>query len=58
MIPWRKIDVKKERIILRNMFKLLKDKTVIIVSHRFNNEDLFNQKIILGDYHEYWFWEY
>ena len=47
------IDVKKERIILKNMFKLLKDKTVIIVSHRFNNEDLFNQKIVLGDYHEY-----
>ena len=39
------IDIKRERVIIKNMFDYLKDKTVIVVSHRFNNEDLFNKKI-------------
>lgn len=47
------IDVKRERIILKNIFKLLKNKTVIVISHRFNNEDLFNQKIVIGENYEY-----
>jgi len=47
------IDIKRERIILKNIFKILKNKTIIVVSHRFNNEDLFNQKIIIGDDNEY-----
>ena len=46
------IDIKRERIILKNLFKLLKNKTIIVVSHRFNNEDLFEQKIILGNEYE------
>ena len=39
------IDVKKERIILKNIFDKLRDKTIIVISHRFNNNDLFDQKI-------------
>lgn len=39
------IDIKKERIILQNIFSLLKDKTIIVISHRFNNSDLFDKKI-------------
>ena len=47
------IDIEQERIILKNIFRLLKDKTVIVISHRFNNEDLFDQKYEMGDYYEY-----
>ena len=36
-------DIVRERKILKNMFKYLKDKTVIIISHRFDNKDLFNR---------------
>lgn len=44
------IDVNKERIILENIFNLYKDKTIIVVSHRFNNNDLFDKKIVIkGD---------
>ena len=39
------IDIKKEREILEGIFKYLKDKIVIVVSHRFYNEDLYNRKI-------------
>lgn len=39
------IDVKKERQILLNIFNYLKDKTIIVISHRFDNKDLF-QRII------------
>ena len=41
------IDVERERKILINIFKYLKNKTVIVISHRFNNEDLFNRTIKL-----------
>ena len=47
------IDVRRERIILRNIFKFLKNKTIIVISHRFNNEDLFDEKFNLGDLNEY-----
>lgn len=47
------IDIDKERIILKNIFGFLKDKTVIVISHRFNNEDLFDKKYELGDCYEY-----
>lgn len=40
------IDTKNERIILENIFLYLKNKTVIVISHRFNNQDLY-QRIIL-----------
>lgn len=39
------VDVKKEREILNGVFALLKDKTVIYISHRFDNIDLFNNKV-------------
>ncbi|MBQ2640315.1 MAG: ATP-binding cassette domain-containing protein [Bacilli bacterium] len=41
------IDIDKERKILINIFKYLKNKTVIVISHRFNNCDLFNRVIKL-----------
>ena len=39
------IDIERERKILKNIFKQMKDKTIIIISHRFNNQDLFDTKI-------------
>ena len=50
------IDVQRERMILHNMFKYLNGKTIIVISHRFNNEDLFDQKINLGELNECWLW--
>ncbi len=48
------IDVKKERDILLNIFKYLKDKTIIVISHRFDNKDLFERiiKIEKGNIYE------
>lgn len=37
------IDINREKIILENMFKFLKDKTVIVISHRNNNKKLFDR---------------
>lgn len=39
------IDIKSERIILKNLFKYLQDKTIIIISHRLNNKDLYKKFI-------------
>ena len=39
------IDVIKERDILINIFKYLKDKTIIVIYHRFDNKDLFERII-------------
>lgn len=39
------LDIKRERTILKNIFNKLKDKTVIVISHRLNNQDLFDSKI-------------
>ena len=50
------IDVQRERMILHNVFKYLNGKTIIVISHRFNNEDLFDQKINLGELNECWLW--
>ena len=36
---------KVEKTILQNVFKLLKKKTIIVISHRFDNNDLFDKKI-------------
>ncbi len=41
------MDTNLERRILKNMFDHYKDKTFIIVSHRFDNLDLFDRKIQL-----------
>ena len=43
------IDIDKERDILKDMFNYLKDKTVIVISHRVNNKDLFDRWIRLCD---------
>lgn len=37
------IDVEKERIILKNIFKKYKDKTIIVISHRKDNNDLYDE---------------
>ena len=37
------INVEKERIILKNIFDKFKDKTIIVISHRFDNSDLFDE---------------
>ena len=39
------IDVKQERIILKKILEKYKDKTIIFISHRDNNKDLFNKVI-------------
>lgn len=41
------IDVERERIILKNIFSKYPDKTFIIISHRNNNNDLFDKVINL-----------
>ena len=37
------IDIKRERKILNNIFKYLENKIIIVISHRFNNKDLFDK---------------
>ena len=37
------IDIYREKKILENIFSFLKNQTVIIISHRFNNKKLFNR---------------
>ena len=39
------IDVSSEREILTDLLKYLKDKTVIVISHRFHNKDLFKRVV-------------
>ena len=41
------IDINKEKKILENMFDYLKDKTIIVISHRFNNKKMFNRVLKL-----------
>ena len=41
------IDVTRERIILKNIFTKFKDKTIIVISHRFYNDDLFDRKLTI-----------
>lgn len=41
------MDISLERKILENIFEYLKEKTVIVISHRFYNMDLYNRKIKL-----------
>ena len=41
------IDINKEKKILENMFDYLKDKTIIVISHRFNNKKLFDRVLKL-----------
>ena len=37
------IDIDREGKILKNIFKYLEDKTIIVISHRFNNKKLFDR---------------
>ena len=37
------IDIDKEKKILESIFKYLNDKTIIVISHRFNNKKLFDR---------------
>ena len=41
------IDIEKEQVILENILKYLKDKIVIIISHRLTCQDLFNRILVL-----------
>ncbi len=41
------LDVELERKILKKLFEYLPDKMVIVVSHRFYNEDLYDTKVML-----------
>ena len=41
------IDVNREKKILENIFKYLDDKTIIVISHRFNNRKLFDRVLKL-----------
>ena len=41
------VDVNMERRILKNIFKEMKNKTIIIVSHRLENMDLFNKVVYM-----------
>ena len=43
------IDIMKERQILNYIFRMYSNKTIIVISHRFSNEDLFDRKIKVGD---------
>ena len=48
------IDITREKKILTNIFSYLEDKTIIVISHRFNNKKLFNRiiKLEAGQIHE------
>lgn len=41
------IDITREKKILESMFLYLQDKTVIVISHRFNNKKLFDRVLKL-----------
>ena len=41
------IDILREKKILENIFKYLEDKTIIVISHRFNNKKLFDRVLKL-----------
>ena len=43
------IDINKEKKVLENIFNYLKDKTVIVISHRFNNKKCFDRVLKLED---------
>ena len=43
------IDIHREKKILENIFQYLKDKTVIVISHRFNNKKLFDRVLKLEE---------
>lgn len=42
------IDVDREKEIFKDLFRYLKDKTIIVISHRFNNKKMFDRIIKLN----------
>ena len=48
------IDIEREKIILKNIFKYLKGKTIIVISHRFDNSNLFDKKIVIDWWRKKW----
>lgn len=44
------INVEKERIILKNIFEKFKDKTIIVISHRYDNNDLYDEVHNMEEY--------
>ena len=49
------LDIKSERILLKKIFEYLKNKTILVISHRFNNRDLYQKFILIekGILYEY-----
>jgi len=43
------LDINKERKILKNIFEKYKNKTIIVISHRLENLDLYDRKIYMKD---------
>ncbi len=43
------LDIEKEQVILTELLKYLKDKTVIVISHRMSNKNLFNRILELKE---------
>ena len=43
------IDIEKEKKILNSIFEYLKGKTIIVISHRFNNKKLFDRVLKIED---------
>ena len=43
------IDINKEKKILENIFNFLRGKTIIVISHRFNNKKLFDRVLKLEE---------
>ena len=43
------LDINLERRILKNLFKEFSTKTIILISHRINNQDLFDDVINIYD---------
>ena len=51
------LDIDSERTLLKRLFNYLKDKTVIVVSHRYDNNDLYDNTYIIEKgkiFHEYY----
>ena len=44
------INIEKERIILKNIFDKFKDKMIIVISHRFDNSDLYDDIYNMEEY--------
>ena len=43
------LDIDLERRILKKLFNKYKNKTILVISHRVENLDLYNRKIVLED---------